>query len=123
MLSLKSISFLVVSTLIVLPVGIARAGGVDVQTGNVRVTVGKNDGIIIKSRPTGVRVIPNHRASSPIYRRQPWPMGNSQSTHNTWIKKTTQCHGSSYSHQSTQTSGSGRSVAQTHSSTSTTVCR
>jgi len=37
----QSISLLIVSALLVLPSSIARAGDIDVQTANVRVTVGK----------------------------------------------------------------------------------
>jgi len=60
----KSISLLIVSALLVLPSGIAFAGNIDVQTNGVRVTVGKNGGINIQSRPSGVNIIPQHRAWS-----------------------------------------------------------
>ncbi len=112
----KSISLLIVSALLVLPSGIAKAGDIDVQTNSVRVTVGKNGGINIQSRPSGVNIIPQHR-------RQALPKLNRTSKHNTWIKQTTVCNGRSYTHQSTQTSGSGSRSSQTQSSTSTTVCR
>jgi len=46
----QSISLLIVSALLVLPSSIARAGDIDVQTANVRVTVGKDGGINIQSR-------------------------------------------------------------------------
>jgi hypothetical protein len=118
----KSISLFIVSALLVLPSGIARAGDIDVQTANVRVTVGKDGGINIQSRAP--RVIPHRQLGNPSLRRQHWPKLNRTSKHNTWIKQSTLCNGRSYSHQSTQTSGSGSRGSQTQSSTtSTTVCR
>jgi len=60
----KSISLLIVSALLVLPSGIAFAGNIDVQTNGVRVTVGKNGGINIQSRPSGVNIIPQYSAWS-----------------------------------------------------------
>jgi len=51
-------SILIVSALLVLPSGIARAGDIDVQTSNVRVTVGKNGGINIQSKSPAVIAIP-----------------------------------------------------------------
>ena len=110
----KSISLLIVSALLVLPNGIAKAGDIDVQTNSVRVTVGKNGGINIQSRPSGINIIPQHR-------RQALPKLNRTSKHNTWIKQATLCNGRSYSHQSTQISGGSRG-SQTQT-TSTTVCR
>ena len=119
----KSISFLIVSALLILPGIIAKASDVDVQTTSSRVTVGKDGSIsIIKSKSPGVVVIPNHRVPNSVYRHQHWPIRNRTSNYNTWIKKITQCS-SSYSHQSTQTSASGRRVGKTNTSTSTTVCR
>jgi len=52
----QSISLLIVSALLVLPSS-ARAGDIDVQTANVRVTVGKDGGINIQSRSPRVIVI------------------------------------------------------------------
>jgi len=94
----KSISLLIVSALLVLLAEIAQAGDIDVQT-DVRVTVGKNGGINIQSRPSGVNAIPHHRVPGPL-RRQHWP--KLYSKHNTWIKQTTVCNRRSYSHQSTR---------------------
>ena len=119
----KSISFLIVSALLILPGIVAKASDIDVQTTSSRVTVGKNGSIsIIKSKSPGAVVIPNQRVPNSVYRHQHWPIRNPTSKYNTWIKKTTQCS-SSYSHQSTQTSASGRRVGKTNTSTSTTVCR
>ena len=119
----KSISFLVVSALLILPGIIAKAGDIDVQTTSSKVTVGEDGSIsIVESKSPGVVVIPNHRLPDSVYRHQHWPIRNRTSNYNTWIKKTTQCS-SSYSHQSTQTSASGRRVGKTNTSTSTTVCR
>lgn len=119
----KSISFLIVSALLILPGIIAKASDIDVQTTSSRVTVGKDGSIsIIESKSPGVVVIPNHRVPNSVYRHQHWPIRNPTSNYNTWIKKTPQCS-SSYSHQSTQTSASGRRVGKTNTSTSTTVCR
>jgi hypothetical protein len=117
----KSISLLIFSALLILPIQIAKAGDIDVQTGNVRVIVGKDSAINIQSKSP--RVIPHRQLGNPSLRRQHWPRFNRPSKHTTWIKQTNLCNGRSYRHQSTQTSGSGRSIAQTSSSTSTTVCR
>jgi len=57
----QSISLLIVSALLVLPSSIARAGDIDVQTANVRVTVGKDGGINIQSRSPRVIVIPHRQ--------------------------------------------------------------
>ena len=120
----KSISFLIVSALLILPGIIAKASDIDVQTTSSRVTVGKDGSIsIIESKSPGVVVIPNHRVPNSVYRHQHWPIRNRTDKYNTWIKKTTQCNGSSYSHQSTQTSASGTRIGKTNTSTSTTVCR
>jgi hypothetical protein len=118
----KSISLFILSALLVLPSQIAQADDIDVQTDGLRVTVGKNGGINIQSRPSGVNAIPHHRVPGPSLRRQSWPKLNRPSKHNTWIKQTTLCNRRSYNHQSTQTSG-GRSIVRTQTSTSTTVCR
>ena len=104
-----SVSLLIVSVL-VLPSGISRAGDIDVQTSNVRVTVGKNGGINIQSKSPGVIAIPQH-----------WPKLNRTSKYNTRIKQATLCNGRTSSHQSTQISGGSRG-SQTQT-TSTTVCR
>ena len=120
----KSISFLIVSALLILPGIIAKASDVDVQTTSSRVTVGKDGSIsIIKSKSPGVVVIPNHRVPNSVYRHQHWPIRNRTDNYNTWIKKITQCNGSSYSHQSTQTSTYETRIGKTNTSTSTTVCR
>lgn len=58
----KSTSLLIVSALLVLPRQIGKAGDIDVQTNGARVTVCKDGGINIQSRPTEVNVIPHHRA-------------------------------------------------------------
>ena len=44
----------------VLPRQIAKASDIDVQINSGRVTVGKDGGINIQSRPTWVNVIPHH---------------------------------------------------------------
>jgi len=62
----QSISLLIVS-LLVLPSSIARAGDIDVQTANVRVTVGKDGGINIQSRSPRVIVIPHRQLGNFIY--------------------------------------------------------
>ncbi len=115
-----SVSLLIVSVL-VLPSGISRAGDIDVQTSNVRVTVGKNGGINIQSKSPGVIAIPHRQLSNPSLRRQHWPKLNRTSKYNTRIKQATLCNGRTSSHQSTQISGGSRG-SQTQT-TSTTVCR
>lgn len=118
----KSISFLIVSALLVLPNGIAKAGDINVHTPGVRVTVGKDGGVNVQSGQTRVITTPN-RLLIPSYRRPPLPTSYRTSTHNTQIKQKTVCRGSTYSHQSTYTSGGSQTAQVQSSTTSTTVCR
>lgn len=120
MITKQSISLLVLSAILVLPAGIAKAGSIDVQTGNMRTTINQD-------RPDTVRngsstVIINRDRTSPNYRRDrlnsrlkrhryPWTVRRNQNT----------CNGGSYSSQSSQTTVSSNGVSRTRSSEST-VC-
>jgi hypothetical protein len=42
---------LAIASMIILPVGIADAGGVDIQTSNVQMSLGGNGGVFIKTTP------------------------------------------------------------------------
>ncbi|AFZ02512.1 hypothetical protein [Calothrix sp. PCC 6303] len=42
---------LAIASIIILPVGIADAGGVNIQTSNVQMTLGGNGGVSIKTTP------------------------------------------------------------------------
>jgi len=121
MITKQSILILVVA-LLTLPSGIARASDIDIQTDSVKLTVGSGGGTNIKLKPTGRTVTP-HRLTGPFYYRQYWQFRNPQSTNKVWTKRTAKCSGSSYSQQSTQTKGGGKTIIQTHSSTSTSGCR
>lgn len=126
MLTKQSISLLFVSTLLVLPVGIARAGDIDVQTGNMRANITQERGVSVKNGQTEVTISPTR--SLPNYRYRNWRIRNSQINRSPWVKKPeirhTQknCKGGSYSHQSTQTTVSNGGASRTYSSAST-VCR
>lgn len=113
----QSISLLILSAFLVLP-GIAQAGSVDVQTGNMRTTIDRDRDVKVKNGSS--TVIINRDRTSPNYRRErlnsrlkrhPWTVRRNQNT----------CKGGSYSSQSTQTSVSNNGVTRTRSSEST-VC-
>ncbi|HCF29718.1 MAG TPA: hypothetical protein DEV81_21510 [Cyanobacteria bacterium UBA11049] len=118
MLIKQSISLLVLSAFLVLPNGIAQAGSVDVQTGNMRTTIDRDRDVKVKNGSSTVTI--NRDRTSPKYRRDrlnsrlkrhPWTVRRNQNT----------CNGGSYSSQSTQTTVSNNGVTRTRSSEST-VC-
>ena len=117
----KSISLIIVSALLVLPNGIAKAGDINVHTPGVRVTVGKDGGVNVQSGQTRV-VTPPNRLLIPSYRR-PLPTNYRTSTYSPKINQKTVCRGSTYSHQSTYTSGGSQTAQIQRSTSSTTVCR
>jgi hypothetical protein len=114
----QSISLLILSAFLVLPNGIAQAGSVDVQTGNMRTTIDRDRDVKVKNGSSTVTI--NRDRTSPNYRRDrlnsrlkrhPWTVRRNQNT----------CKGGSYSSQSTQTSVSNNGVTRSRSSEST-VC-
>jgi hypothetical protein len=127
MITKQSISLLVVSTLLVLPGGMAIAGNIDVQTGNMRATIAPNRSVNVKTGQTSATISPK-RSPMPNYRRQNGHIRNSQIRYNPatvkpQVKRTRNtCNGGSYSHQSTQTTVSNGGVSRTYSSAST-MCR
>lgn len=117
----KAISFLIASAFLVLPSGIAQAGNVDVQTGNMRATVegntrvtnGRSQVTINRDRPTYHR---NRRIyNSRLKRRVPVVSPQVRRTQSN-------CKGSTYSHQSSQTTVSSNGNTRTQRS-ETTVCK
>lgn len=118
MITKQSISLLVLSAILVLPTGMAKAGTVDVQTGNMRTTINQDRDVKVKNGSSTVTI--NRDRTSPNYRRErlnsrlkrrPWTVRRNQNT----------CKGGSYSSQSTQTTVSNNGVSRTRSSQST-VC-
>jgi len=106
MSALKSVSLLVISAILLLPVA-ARANDLDIQTDATRVTVGTDSGI--KIEPRGIATNYPNQWRSPAYYRRNWGSRN--------------CNWTRLNQGSYQTSSSGSGVAQTYSSTSTRVCR
>lgn len=120
----QSLSLLVLSAFLVLPSGIAKAGDVDVQTGNMRTTIGQDRDISVKNG--GSEVIINRDRTSPNIRRRHGRIYN-RIKNRTWrvspqVRRTQNtCKNGSYSHQSSQSTVSSNGVSRTRSSEST-VC-
>lgn len=117
----KAISFLIASAFLVLPSGIAQAGDVDVQTGNMRATVVEGNTKVTngRSQVTINRDRPNYRRNGRIYnsRLKRIPVVSPQ------VRRTqSNCKGSTYSHQSSQTTVSSNGNTRTQRS-ETTVCK
>jgi hypothetical protein len=125
MLTKQSISFLVVSALLVLPIGTAKAGNIDVRTGDMRTTISQDSNIRVNNGRSEV-IINRDRSSTPNYRNRHRQIYNSRLKNRTWrspqVRRTqNNCKGGSYSHQSSQTTTSNNGVSRTRSSEST-VC-
>lgn len=126
MLTKQSILLLVVSAFVVLPFGMAQAGNIDVQNGNMRTTIGQNDNIRVSNGDSEV-IIKGDRTSSPTYRRSNRWRNNSRIRRrpvivNPQVRRTQiNCKSGTYSHQSSQTTVSNNGVTRTRSSDST-VC-
>lgn len=125
MLTKQSISFLVVSALLVLPIGTAKAGNIDVKTGDMRTTISQDSKIKVNNGRSEV-IINRDRSSTPNYRNRHRQIYNSRLKNRTWrspqVRRTqNNCKGGSYSHQSSQTTTSSNGVSRTRSSEST-VC-
>ncbi|NJM70693.1 MAG: hypothetical protein HC862_10930 [Scytonema sp. RU_4_4] len=117
------ISLLVVlSTLIVLPAGIATADDIDVEGSTSRVTIDEDGGITIRDRrPTYRTIYPSRFPSS---RRQIRQSSIERRLHNWRYPRTTQshCNGRRVVQRNTVRSGSNSSNS-TYSSTTTTTCQ
>jgi hypothetical protein len=125
MLTKQSISFLVVSALLVLPIGTAKAGNIDVRTGDMRTTISQDSNVRVNNGRSEV-IINRDRSSTPNYRNRHRQIYNSRLKNRTWrspqVRRTqNNCKGGSYSHQSSQTTTSNNGVSRTRSSEST-VC-
>ena len=68
MITKQSVSLLVVSALLILPGGIAKAGNVNVQSGNMRATVVQVRNISVKNGNSEVKG--NRDRSLPTYRNR-----------------------------------------------------
>ncbi len=120
----QAISFLIASAFLVLPSGIVQAGDVDVQTGNMRATVVENGNTSVKNGRSEVNINrdrPNyHRRNGRIYNsrlKRRLPVVSPQ------VRRTqSNCKGSNYSHQSSQTTVSSNGTTRTQRS-ETTVCK
>ena len=121
MITKQSLSLLVLSAFLVLPSGIAKAGDVDVQTGNMRTTISQNRDITVKNGGSEVII---HRTSPNVRRQRIY----NRIKNRTWrgspqVRRTQNtCKNGNYSHQSSQTTVSSNGVSRTRSSEST-VCK
>jgi len=106
MKALKPIALLVVSALLLLPM-VARASDINIQTDAIRVTVDTERGI--KIEPRGIATKYPNQGRSPADRYRNWGSRN--------------CNWVHLNQRFSQTSSSSSGVSQTHSSTSTRVCR
>lgn len=118
----QSLSLLVLSAFLVLPSGIAKAGDVDVQTGNMRTTISQDRDISVRNGGSEV-IINRDRTSGNIRRQRIY----NRIKNRTWrgypqVRRTQNtCRSGNYSHQSSQTTVSNNGVSRTRSSEST-VC-
>ncbi|MBD2304947.1 hypothetical protein H6G17_05390 [Chroococcidiopsis sp. FACHB-1243] len=128
MMNKKSISVLVASIFLVLPMEMAKAGNVEIRSSNggstvvrgddIRVTNGNSQVTIQRNRPAVRSSNRWRRIYNTRTRRSPWSVSPQ-------VRRTqTSCRGgSTYSHQSSSTTtSSGSGVSRTQTS-STTTCR
>ncbi|NBD17599.1 MAG: hypothetical protein GVY04_16130 [Cyanobacteria bacterium] len=113
MLTKQSILLLVIPTLLTLPVGIAKADNIHVQTDDQTVTIDDDNGITIESGPQEMIIPPE---SSPSLSRR-WILNLPKPRKSPW------CRERSYTHQDTQTSNSSAGVSHTQSSVSIQTCQ
>jgi hypothetical protein len=134
---LKPLALLVLPIVLILPIGVAQASDLDVQTDSARVTIASDGGMRIESTDSGTIIIPSHRTaipnlsglsrqtvspSRPIFDRyRPWWNNQSLTLSQPQITQT-HCSGSGYSQQISQSSSSGTGVSRSYSSTSTNTC-
>lgn len=122
MITKQSISLLILSAFLVLPSGIAKAGNVDVQTGNMRTTIGQDRDISVKNGESQVNI---NRRTSPNLRHRQGRIYNrikNRRRESPQVRRTQNtCKNGSYSRQSSQSTVSSNGVSRTRSSEST-VC-
>lgn len=123
MITKQSISLLILSAFLVIPSGIAKAGDVDVQTGNMRTTISQDRDISVKDGRSQVNI--NRDRTSPNLRRRHGRIYN-RIKNRTWrvspqVRRSQICKGGSYSHQSSQSTVSSNGASRTRNSEST-VC-
>lgn len=64
MLTKKSISLLTLSALLVIPAGIASAEQMKLETDNVKLTIGEDGNIRVRSPQTGTTIVPGRTPAS-----------------------------------------------------------
>lgn len=116
MFTKQSISLLACSAIMLLPVGIATAGEVDLQTDNARVLLDRNGGIIINSSGTQTTITPNSRVGVQKNQRL-------RSLKVLRRSQTLQCRNRVYTENRAVNNRSGATVNRTYSSTTTTTCQ
>lgn len=105
----SKLTFLLAILALLLPVSV-NANGVNVQTGNVRVSTDRDGSAYVRTGDTSIQVSPN-RSSRPWYSWQNWRLPWSRSCHNQVYQRTT------------QTTQSGGRVIHSTTSTSSHNCR
>ncbi|MGK7953361.1 MAG: hypothetical protein AB4368_32395 [Xenococcaceae cyanobacterium] len=103
------LTFLLAILAFLLPVS-ANGNGVDVQTGNVRVSTERDGSAYVRTGNTSLEVSPQH-SSRPWYSWQNWRLPWSRSCHSQVYQRTT------------QTTRSGERVIHSTTSTSSNNCR
>ena len=127
----KPLSLVIVSTLLVLPAGIAKVNALDVQSDTTRVNFDRNGGMHIESADGGTidfsgrtTPLPDFSGSStqtaPINRSYPWT--GDRTTFSFPRSSQMHCSSSGYSEHSSHSSQSGTGISQSYSSTTTSVC-
>lgn len=112
MFTKQSILLLAIPTLLTLPIGIAKADNIHVQTEDHKVTIDNDTGITMQSGPREI-IIPVE--SSPSLSRR-WILNVPQPRKSPW------CRQRSYTHKNTETRNSSAGVSQTQSSVSIKTC-
>lgn len=113
MLTKQSILLLVIPTLLALPVGMAKADNIHVQTDDQKVIIDDDRGITVESGPQEMTIPPE---SSPSLSRR-WILNFPKPSKPPW------CRERSYSHQDTQTRNSSAGISHTQSSVSIKTCQ
>lgn len=116
MLTKKSISLLTISALLVLPVGIASAGEMNLETDNVRLTIGQDGDIKVQSAQTGATIVPSRAPASVRV-----PKNGTYRVLKSPGKTTVVCRATGTKRTSTLSSRS--TTNRTQSATSTTICQ
>ncbi len=111
----KTIYCLVFSALLLSP-QVASAGDINIQTQTTRVRVGTDSGINIQTRG---RPLSGYN----LWRRLPDSSRRNWNITRNYRHSQGSCRSNGYTYQSTQRIISGSSIAQTMSSSSTTVCQ